>query len=125
MTNDATTRTDELTRLETELNEMILDGRILDAFEKFYADDCTLQEGTEDPIVGKDANRAREKMFVEGITEFRGAALHDVAIGDNVTMSVWHFDYTHGEWGSHTYDQVAVRKWRDGKIVDERFYKAA
>lgn len=125
MTNDMTTRTDELTRLETELNEMILDGRILDAFEKFYADDCTLQEGTEDPIVGKDANRAREKMFVEGITEFRGAALHDVAIGDNVTMSVWHFDYTHGEWGSHTYDQVAVRKWRDGKIVDERFYKAA
>jgi len=124
MTNDTMTRTEELTRLETELNEMILEGRILDAFEKFYADDCTLQEGCEDPIVGKEANRARETMFVEGITEFRGAALHDVAIGEDVTMSVWHFDYTHGEWGSHTYDQVAVRTWKGDKIVNERFYKA-
>jgi hypothetical protein len=122
MTNATMTR---LEHLEAELNEMILDGRILEAFEKFYADDCTLQEGTDDPIVGKDANRAREKMFVEGITEFRGAAVHDVAIGDDVTMSVWHFDYTHGEWGSHTYDQVAVRQWKDGRIVRERFYKAA
>ena len=62
-------------------------------------------------------------MFVEGLTELRAVELHDVAIGDDVTMSTWHFDYTHGEWGTNTYDQVAVRKWKDGRIVEERFYK--
>ena len=123
MSTHAPTAATDLAALENELNEMILEGKILEAFERFYADDCTLQEGSEDPIVGKDANRDRERTFVEGLTDLRAAALHDVAVGEDVTMSVWHFDYTHGEWGSHTYDQVAVRKWRDGKIVSERFYK--
>lgn len=113
-----------LEQLETELNEMILEGKILEAFEKFYAPDCTMQDG-DDVIEGKKANYEREKMFVEGLTELRGVELHDVAIGDDVTMSTWHFDYTHGEWGTHKYDQVAVRQWEDGKIVRERFYKAA
>lgn len=123
--NDGTPSDREaLAALEDELNSMILAGEILDAFEKFYADDCALQEGNEAPLVGKDANREREKFFVEGIIEFRGATLHDVAVGEGVTISVWHFDYTHREWGSHTYDQVAVRHWRDGEVVRERFFKA-
>lgn len=123
MSTTAPTTATDLATLENELNAMILDGKIMEAFERFYADDCTLQEGAEAPIVGKDANRDREQTFVGGLTELRAARLEDVAVGDDVTMSVWHFDYTHGEWGSHTYDQVAVRKWRDGKIVSERFYK--
>jgi len=124
MSTETTTQTEELTRLETELNDMILEGRILEAFEKFYADDCVLQDGA-DVIDGKPANLERETMFVEGLTDLRAVKLHDVAIGHDVTMSTWHFDYTHAEWGSNTYDQVAVRKWRNGQIVDERFYKSA
>ncbi len=117
------TATTTLKQLESELNGMILEGRILEAFEKFYADDCTMQDGA-DLFEGKQTNFDREKMFVEGLTELRAVRLDDVAIGDDVTMSTWHFDYTHGEWGSHTYDQVAVRQWKDGRIVAERFYKS-
>ena len=36
----------------------------------------------------------------------------------------WHFDYTHSDWGPVKYDQVAVQRWEDGKIVHERFYRA-
>lgn len=118
-----TTDTATLKELDAELNQMILDGKILEAFEKFYADECTLQDGP-DVIEGKPANLERETMFVEGLTDLRAVELHDVAIGDDVTMSTWHFDYTHGAWGTNTYDQVAVRKWKDGQIVEERFYKS-
>jgi len=119
-----TTATATLEQLESELNQMILDGKILEAFRKFYADECTMQDGS-DVIDGKEANLERETMFVEGLTELRAVELHDVAIGDDVTMSTWHFDYTHGDWGTNTYDQVAVRKWKNGQIVEERFYKEA
>ncbi len=118
------TATATLQDLENELNAMILEGKILEAFERFYAEGCTMQDGS-DVFEGKDTNREREKAFVNGLTELRAVELHDVAIGDDVTMSTWHFDYTHGEWGTNTYDQVAVRKWKDGKIVEERFYKDA
>jgi len=116
------TATKTLQELDNELNEMILEGKILEAFRKFYAPECVLQDGS-DRIEGKEANLERETRFVEGLTELRVVELHDVAIGDDVTMSTWHFDYTHEDWGTNTYDQVAVRKWKDSQIVEERFYK--
>ncbi|MFQ5536840.1 MAG: nuclear transport factor 2 family protein [Gemmatimonadota bacterium] len=117
MTTDLRARVDEL-------NRMVLEGRGMEAFEKFYADDVVMQEGAEEPTVGKEANRRREEDFFAGITEFRGAEVKAVAVGDGVTMCEWHFDYTHKDWGDVAYDQVAVQRWRDGRIVHERFYKA-
>ncbi len=114
----------ELQEKIDDLNRRILQGEILDAFEDHYAENVVMQEGAEDPIRGKDANREREKAFVNGLEELRAAELKSVAVGDGVTMTEWHFDYTHSEWGDQTYDQVAVQKWEDGQIVHERFYKA-
>jgi hypothetical protein len=34
----------DLRTLVDELNQMILEGKILDAFEKFYADDVVMQD---------------------------------------------------------------------------------
>lgn len=55
------------------------------------------------------------------MTEFRGAEVLAVAVGDGVTMVEWHFDYTHADWGDMDYDQAAVQRWRDGEIVSERY----
>ncbi|HWP92166.1 MAG TPA: SnoaL-like domain-containing protein [Thermodesulfobacteriota bacterium] len=105
-----------------DLNSMILKGQILEAFEKYYADNVVMQENDQPPTVGKDANREREKQFLANLTEFRGAEVKAVAVGDDVTMVEWFFDYTHKEWGKKTYHQVAVQKWKDGKIIHEKFY---
>ncbi len=67
-----------------DLNQMILEGKMLDAFEKHYADDVIMQDINMEPTVGKDANREREKKWLEGITDFRGAEVKNVAVGDNV-----------------------------------------
>lgn len=107
-----------------DLAAMVLEGRSLEAFDRYYADGCVMQEGSEEPTVGKELNRKREEEFFANITEFRGAELKAVAVGDGVTMCEWHFDYTHREWGSVAYDQVAVQRWEEGLIVSERFYKA-
>lgn len=111
-----------LRELVNDLNSMILQGQIMEAFEKCYADNVIMQENEQPPTVGKDANREREKQFLADLVEFRGAEVKAVAIGDNITMVEWFFDYTHKEWGKKTYHQVAVQRWNDGKIVHERFY---
>ena len=121
----ATANASDLRTKIDDLNAHILRGEILEAFEKYYAEGCVMQEGAEDPIEGKDANREREKAFVGGLTELRAAELKNVAVGDGVTMTEWHFDYTHSEWGDVKYDQIAVQQWENGKIVHERFYKAS
>ncbi len=108
-----------------DLNNMILQGKAMEAFEKYYAEDVVMQENNYPATVVKDANRQRELDFFAGITAFRGAKVHDVAIGENVSMVVSSLDYSHKDYGDRNYTQVAVQHWKDGKIVNERFFYGA
>ena len=105
-----------------ELNDLILSGKAMDGFEKFYHPEVTMQENETSPTVGKDANRKRELEFFGNITEFRGASVKGVAVGDNLTTVIWHFDYTHSQWGKRDYTQVSVQHWKDGLIIKEQFF---
>jgi hypothetical protein len=108
--------------LLNELNNMVLQGKIMEAFEKFYAPDVVMQENEQTPTIGKDANRKREEQFINNLVDFRKAEVLDVAYGENISMAKWAFDYTHKEWGKRTYTQVSVQHWRNGQIVKEQFF---
>ena len=107
--------------LDADLNQAILEGRGLEAFEQFYAEDVIMQENDAEPTVGKSANRIREQEFFDAITEFRGAEVLSTGSGDGVTFSHWHYDSTHRDWGVRDYRQVAVRTWKNGQVVREVF----
>ncbi|WP_303315570.1 nuclear transport factor 2 family protein [Flavivirga abyssicola] len=104
------------------INDMILQGKALEAFDEFYHEAVVMQENDNPEVVGKAANRKREEEFFASITEFRSAQPIKVTIGENTTMVEWHFDYTHKDWGVKNYTQVAVQDWKDGKIIKEKFY---
>ena len=106
----------------TGLNELLQNGKLLDAFEKYYHEDVSMQENELPPTVGKEANRQREQLFLENVIEFRAADVLDVTTGDGTTMVKWHFDYTHREWCVRNYTQVSVQNWKDGKIIKEQFF---
>ncbi len=111
-------------QLNDELNQMIMRGEALDAFERFYADDVVMQENLEEPTVGKDANRIREQEFFGSIEAFHGAELLSTAAGDDVSFAEMSFDITFKGGQRTKMTEVAVRRWRDGKVVHERFYYA-
>ena len=111
-----------LAEMDRELNEMILTGRALEGFEKFYADDCVMQENTEEPTVGKDANRQREKDFFDSLAEFHGGEVRASAVGDDVTFSEWLFDVTFNDGNRVQLEQAVRRRWQDGQVAHERFY---
>lgn len=105
-----------------KLNEMILNGKALEAFEEFYHEDVVMSENGQDERVGKDASRAFEEDFFSKIVAFNGAEVKNVAIGENVSMVEMFMDYEHSEWGHKKFTQVAVQEWKDGKIIRETFY---
>ncbi|WP_106792828.1 SnoaL-like domain-containing protein [Aquimarina sp. Aq78] len=104
------------------LNAMIKKGLILEAFEKFYADDVIMQENENPPTFGKDANRELEKAFVSNITQFRNAEVTNVLINDTISVVQWAFDFDHKEWGTRNYLQLAIQRWENGQIINEKFY---
>ena len=112
----------ELKKNVDQLNNMILDGKILDAFEKFYADDVVMQDNNYPVREGKELNRQYEESFVNGLTEFRGAKVLNTVISDDIAATEWWMDYTHKDYGTRNYKQLAVQRWKNGKIVEEKFY---
>jgi hypothetical protein len=107
---------------EAELNELITTGRAMEAFEKFYSEDTVMQENTDPPCVGKAANREREIQFFGNVQEFHGAKLVASAVAHDVSFSEWVYDITFKGGARINMTQVARRQWRDGLVVNERFY---
>ena len=74
----------DLRTLVDQLNQMILEGKILEAFEKFYDDDVLMQDNDYPVRAGKDVNRQYEAVFVNGLTEFSGAKVVSTIISDGI-----------------------------------------
>jgi hypothetical protein len=107
-----------------ELNGMILQGQILDAFDKFYAEDVVMEEDG-DKREGFDENRAYEEQFVSALQEFHAGEVLSVAVNEDegVAAVEWYMDMTLEGAGRVELQQVALQRWEDGKVVHERFYK--
>ena len=110
--------------LDSELNQMILKGQILEAFDRFYGDEVVMQENSQEPTVGKAANRAREEEFVGSVAELHEIAVAKTGLDGDTTFSVWVIDATYKGGPRVRQEQVAVRTWKDGKVVREQFFHA-
>ena len=118
----ATTPNSSVAELDQALNQAILTGKALEAFEQYYADDVVMQENSDEPRVGKDANRKAEVEFFSSLAEFHEGKLLSSAVNGDVTFGEWFMDITFKNGFRLKLAQAAVRRWKDGKIVNERFY---
>ncbi len=113
----------ELKAIVEEHNAMLSTGKIVDTFTKYYGENVSMQENTEAPTVGFEANLEREKAFEGSIVAVHEITPVAVAYGENgLVMSQWVYKFTHKEWGEVTMAQVAVQQWENGKIVKEQFF---
>lgn len=62
--------------LDRQLNDAILGGEALQAFETYYDDDVVMQENDAEPTFGKTANREREQASEKASSSSRLARLH-------------------------------------------------
>jgi ketosteroid isomerase-like protein len=99
----------------------ILAGKILETFDRYYADDVVMTENGVEERVGKVANRGYEENFVNHV-EFHGATVGRVIVqGDHAAVE-WTFDLTPKGGERVTQKQVALQTWKDGRVVREDFY---
>ena len=114
--------TDSTAQRDQHLNELILGGKALEGFDLYYADDVEMQENAEAPRKGKAVNREFEVGFFSSIEAFHGAQILASAVQGDVSFSEWLMEITFKGGHRVKLEQVAVRRWKDGKIASERFY---
>jgi ketosteroid isomerase-like protein len=111
--------------LQQRLNDLfgyIRQGKIIEAIQEFYDKDAAMQENTNPPTVGQAANVEREKQFVSGVKEWNGFNVTALGVGDSVTFYEAALDWIATDGTPVHLEQVSVAKWKNGKIVHERFF---
>ena len=110
-----------------QIMKMVEDGQFVEGMEEFYAEDVVNIEGDGTRTEGKATLIANEKAFLEKVTAYHGAKIGAVASaeddgeGNGVTFAQYSLDADLTD-GKFTPDQVQVSRWRDGKVVEVRFY---
>jgi hypothetical protein len=108
-----------------KLNALIKEGKIMEAFEKYYGEEVVIQVNGNSPIIGKDENRKREIIFLAEIEKLNSAEIKSVTYGgkeDNVSMTEWAIVIENKSGEKKTIYRVNVQHWKDDKIINEKLY---
>jgi hypothetical protein len=111
--------------LQQRLNDLfgyIRQGKIIEAMNEFYEKDIVMQDNANPPTKGLAANIEREKQFLSGVKEWKGFDVTASAVGDKVTFYECSLNFIATSGQPVHMEQVVVAKWKNGKIVHERFY---
>lgn len=111
--------------LQQKLNDLfayIRQGKIIEAMNEFYDKDTVMQENANPPTVGLAFNIEREKQFMSGVKEWKGFNVTASGVGDDVTFYECALDFIATSGQPVHLEQVVASKWKNGKIVHERFY---
>ena len=108
-----------------KLNTLIKEGKIREAFEKYYSEEVIIYVNGNPPIVGKEQNRKRETIFLQEIEKLNGAEIKSVTFGldeDSVSMTEWAIKIEDKDGKQKTVYRVNVQHWKENKIINEKLY---
>jgi len=108
-----------------KLNALIKEGKIMEAFEKYYGKEVIIQVNGNSPIIGKEQNRKREMIFLQEIEKLNSAEINSVTFGgtdDNVSMTEWAINIENKDGVKKMIYRVNVQHWKDDKIINEKLY---
>ncbi|MDO8628357.1 MAG: nuclear transport factor 2 family protein [Nanoarchaeota archaeon] len=108
-----------------KLNALIKEGKIMEAFDKYYGENIVTQVNGNNPITGKKQNRKREMIFLQEIEKLKLAEIKSVTFGgsdDNISMTEWAITIENKEGLQKKIYRVNVQHWKDSKIINERLY---
>ena len=108
-----------------KLNALIKEGKIKEAFEKYYGENVVLQVNGNPPLVGKAQNRTREMIFLREIEKLNSSEIKSVTFGgtdDNVSMTEWAINIENKQGEQKIIYRVNVQHWKDDKVISEKLY---
>jgi ketosteroid isomerase-like protein len=122
----------EVINYEKAINQMMMENKMMEAFETYYGDDVVMIQNDGYTTTGKDECRKMEQGWMENLKEFRGTKLlqsvvHPFNHGDEyqfLVVATWWSDFTimkDGKEITEKGNQTSYTFWKDGKIRKVEF----
>ncbi|MGW9685278.1 hypothetical protein [Flagellimonas sp. 2504JD1-5] len=122
---ETTIQEQELLSKANEVTSLLAKGKFIEAMENYLADDVQLFEGNNPAKVGKTFCLIEEQKLLDTVTAFHGyKVISGPAVKGDTTFyeAIMEFDTNDGT--KHRFEQVVRTQWKDGKIINERYYHA-
>jgi hypothetical protein len=106
-----------------KLNVLLKQGKITEAFDKYYNVDVNIHIDGNPPITGKE--QKREMIFLQEIEKLNSAEIKLVAFGginDSFSVTEWEINIENKDGINKAIYRVNVQHWKDDKVINERLY---
>lgn len=113
-----------LQEILTDKNAMVKQGQVVEATEKFFANDAKTFDHTGATTSNKDEMLEKMRGFVGAIKAVNGITLHNEALKGNVSFSEFTFDFDMQDGSNILWHEIIRSVWKDGKITEERYFIA-
>jgi hypothetical protein len=110
-----------LKEIVNEFNNLVQEQKWEEALNRFYNEDLTSADNEGEPTKGLPAMKKGLEDFLANTSDVK-LALKNVVVSDDMSVTEWHYIFTHKQWGNFDYDQLSLQRWKDGKIIHERHH---
>jgi ketosteroid isomerase-like protein len=101
---------------------MVESGDYVGAIERFYDEDASMQENNETPRVGRATLVNGERQVMAAFRSITAQKVGPAVVdGDRVGIR-WCFAFAPFEGPPRTLEEIAWQRWRDERIVEEKFF---
>lgn len=104
-----------------EFNSMVENQQWENALNTFYDGNITSVDNEGEPVQGLDKLKNGLKEFEAKTSDITVTFKHAI-VSDDLSVTEWHYIFTHKDWGKFDYDQLSLQRWKDGKIIHERHH---
>lgn len=96
--------------------------RTVEAVERFYADDASVQENEQPPRVGQAALVAHERAQTAAVRLLEAECVDPVFVNGDFVVLRWRFRFAEPDGRERVLDELAYQHWRGERIWREQFF---
>ncbi len=108
-------------QLVEALDAEVVKGNIVDAFDRFAAEDCITRSDAHNKTTSKAHKLEILGWFFQNIARINRIERPAVQVEGDVTLSQFVFDFTNRQGERLVYQEVIRRVWKDGKVAEEQY----
>lgn len=112
-----------VTELLAQKNEMVLKGQIVEATEKFFADNASTMDFDGTATTDKSQMVDKMKGFAGAIAKVNEITLHNASASGDVSFAEFTFNFDMQDGSQVLWHEILRSKWENGKIVHEQYFK--
>ena len=112
-----------LDELSNAMNEMVTNGQLVEAAEKYYAPNIRTVEFDGRVTEGKQEAMKKLNDFVSSIQKVNEIALVRSASGDNASFSEFRLNIEMKDGSVLDLYEIVRSLWENGQVTEERYFK--